>query len=239
MLVLIGGAALASPFLRPPRIEMDANISESPLTRNTRPSPQLATVGFSRDAVPDANGSVASASASETDRSGAYASPKLPAWATQPSRLDDLISQGAAPPWDDEPSTSHLQPLQPWMDRQLNQRGLPSTQPDLRSLAGQPSALGASPFDERVDGYAPAVPQASVSAQSDGGGWPAYAPTPPPSQSYAGPAMTSTSHTRQAAANDLARLSSGQGSGDRSAGGQTQRPPAERRFVYQPGMQQP
>ena len=75
MLVLIGGEASASPFLRPPQIEMDANISESPLARKLRPAAQLATVGFSRDMVQDANRTVAPESSSEADRSGSFAAP--------------------------------------------------------------------------------------------------------------------------------------------------------------------
>ena len=98
------------------------------------------------------------------------------------------------------------------MDRQLDQRGLPTTQPDLKNLAGQPAAISASPFDTRVSGYAPTAPQASVSEQNDRSGWPAYVPTPPPSQSYAGAAMTSTSHARQAAADDFANPALEQGS---------------------------
>jgi hypothetical protein len=244
MLVLVGGATFASPFLRAPRVEVGEDISESPLAYHTRPDGKLSEVSFSRQvSSPAGDGMVSPASSSRqaTDPNQLESPPTLPAWAAPRSRLDDLISMGAAPPWEDETPSGDLAPLQPWMERQLGARERPSTQAGFQRDANQPfvSAPPTSPFDKSWDGSNPLSPPPSDLAQQSQPSWPQVVPMPAAQQPLLPPAMTPAALSRPA---PTAGRTSGYASFADEDAPDTTAPkasPVERRFVFQPGMKQP
>lgn len=136
VLTLIGGVALASPFLRGPRVDVEGLASESSR------SPES---GLSRFAAPESttkNPANIDSASSDTrlydfsDFSQEIVPPPgssptaLPAWAPTRSPIDQLISQGTAPPWQsDKASVSTIKPLEPW----ANAAGTNQQQPTLPS----------------------------------------------------------------------------------------------------------
>ncbi len=153
MLTLIAGAALASPFLRTPRIDVGG---VAPDFSTGGPLPigpgQLAASDWisrqhqSRPAK-DRTAPVSSGDALEwseltpaaNSASGA-AAPQLPSWASPPSPLDQLIAQGTAPPWQGESRRDDgLQPLQAWVG-ETAQSPVPSPIQAARSATVWPPA---------------------------------------------------------------------------------------------------
>ncbi len=165
MFILLSGAALAAPFLRPPQVStgspaLDATVSESPLSPNYATG-QLASMRYEA-ATGVAIGRPTTAIDSKIG-TGFQLPSALPAWATPASPLDALISQGAAPAWKSGAKAAPLKQLQPWLNKQLDGRGLPSTDP--ASFNGPPTsqhAIGtrASPWGS---------PSAPLPANADNG----------------------------------------------------------------------
>ncbi len=135
MLTLVGGAALASPFLRPPHVEPEGSVTESPLAFPNAPG-RLASMSLSRE----------KSSREQSDRMAVdvrhlseipvevtntpnFTEPKLPAWATPASPLDQFISQGTAPPWRHELATEvdRMRTLEPWSNGTSHVNSPPST----------------------------------------------------------------------------------------------------------------
>jgi len=138
ILTLAAGAGLASPFLRPPQVDLAERVSESPMAPTSFPA-HLATARrerSTRQGVLGASDSLPHGTLPEHGPSG-QSPTQIPEWATPPSRLDQLISQGAAPPWRHENvvESPKLPPLDPWTS-------LPSLAPPPRPTAvlPQPSA---------------------------------------------------------------------------------------------------
>lgn len=122
MLTLVGGATLASPFLRPPQVDVDDVVSESPLAHGSVPSrlvSQEVSLGWPSDITTAPAGSLPfdSSSLSPHIAPPSASSPAaLPAWARTRSPIDQVISQGAAPPWNAPASSgSSIQPLETWV----------------------------------------------------------------------------------------------------------------------------
>ncbi len=123
VLTLVGGVTFAAPFLRQPRLaeKQFANASSLPPTSGPNPTEAMR---------PTTNSSASSGSAfqdsvladglgfSERIVPPAATTPTaLPAWAPTRSPLDQLISQGTAPPWNsDARNTSTIKPLEPWVN---------------------------------------------------------------------------------------------------------------------------
>ncbi len=148
IITLVGGAALASPFLRPPQVDLVENITESPLTYPTSPgrlaatqhSAQTSTQNAAR--LPLGSNDQLPASASDVPdpfdtsySSAPAAEPQLPAWAKPPSPIDHVISKGTAQAWrhESDAASSRLQPLQSWVgetaDRVVHHEALREVHP--------------------------------------------------------------------------------------------------------------
>lgn len=164
MLILVGGATLASPFLRPPQvdIDVDAKLTQSPLAHSNSPS-----IGMGQLASAQHLATYPGSPSHELASGAQAASPALPSWATPPSPIDGLISQGTAPTWNGEVTQTRIQPLQPWSDGR-EPRALPSTRPSNSSAADEATRLPASPW-ETPGASAKLVPIASVAAAT---AWP-------------------------------------------------------------------
>lgn len=122
ILTLVAGAGLASPFLRPPQVELAEQVSESTLGLSSAPG-RLATVRLAVDSLPPhalpgtSPKGPSSKGLSERGSTNSWGSqPQIPEWAQPTSPIDQLISQGAAPGWDQAAisETPRLAPLQPW-----------------------------------------------------------------------------------------------------------------------------
>ncbi|MCA9134292.1 MAG: hypothetical protein KDA45_14085, partial [Planctomycetales bacterium] len=118
MLILLGGAGLASPFLRPPQLAGDSSPIEPP--QSARPPANLASFSpsgprsgsaawdspVSAQAVePPSGGRQPAAIGRSLPSTASRLDPTaLPAWAPTRSPLDDLIAAGAAPApaWQEE-----------------------------------------------------------------------------------------------------------------------------------------
>lgn len=175
MLILVGGATLASPFLRPPQVDLDvdATLTQSPLAHATSPSLGQLASAHNLATYPEPT-------SQDLTRGAQPASPPLPSWATPPSPIDGLISQGTAPPWNGDVPQSRIQPLQPWSDGR-QPRALPSTNPSNSSAVNDATGLPASPWGA-PPASAKLVPIASVAAAT---AWPdqplpELPSTPPP-----------------------------------------------------------
>lgn len=164
MITLVGGAVLASPFLRPPQVDLVENITQSPLAYPTSPgrlaSPQPAAQHSAQPAAQLSSGSNDQHSASvanvpelfDTNNSSAQiVEPQFPAWAKPPSPIDHVISKGTAPSWhhQSDATSGQLQPLQSWVGGTANRvvmhpesqhevRPLPSTQSPQEFVAAPP-----------------------------------------------------------------------------------------------------
>lgn len=161
VLTLVGGATLAVPFLRQPRVDVEEFESKSPMSPASGLGPFAASETTSRNTanIGSAFGDAAlydGADFSQQIVPPAGTSPTaLPAWAPTHSPIDQLISQGTAPPWQSDavrPST--IKPLEPWTDAagtSHQQQALPSTLartwPDANSLpiVDSAPALGRTP----------------------------------------------------------------------------------------------
>ncbi len=118
MLILVGGAALASPFLRTPQVDLTESITESPLAYPGVPG-RLASAQLpyeNSDPLP-VNVTNFTELLDDSSSAGRLGEPKLPPWAVPPSPLDHLISKGTAPPWrhEVEHETRKIQPLEAWV----------------------------------------------------------------------------------------------------------------------------
>ncbi|MEO8270764.1 MAG: hypothetical protein ABI557_13660 [Aureliella sp.] len=161
LLTLVGGVALASAFFRTPRVDDEGLANESLLptasglgrlaslmSSATNPAKIGST---SRDPLPydfsDFSQQIVPPTASSPT--------ELPAWAPTRSPIDQLISQGAAPPWQlDKASVSTIKPLDPWVNEAATKQQQPakpsklaSAWPDAKSLpvADSAPALSRSP----------------------------------------------------------------------------------------------
>ncbi len=134
LLTLLGGVFLAAPFLRQPSVDDASLTGESPKSTASEPSHF-----FAPEIAPTSTASAPSDPMSD-DFSGflkqivppAGMSPTaLPAWAPTRSPMDQLISQGTAPPWQSDMSNvSTIKPLEPWASgagTDQPQPALPST----------------------------------------------------------------------------------------------------------------
>ncbi len=175
MLTLLGGATLASPFLRPPSVEVDSAITESPLARSTsNPQNSVGQLASARSRTESAAFPTAeelSAFSRQQMEIAAGSEPSLPSWAAPPSPLDALISQGAAPPWNAEPPQTRIQPLRPWNSSNARNDRLPSTQAPLAIETNLTRGVQASPW-ESPRGAAPPVPSTIDSSSARGDAWP-------------------------------------------------------------------
>lgn len=117
ILTLVAGAGLASPFLRPPQVELAEQISESTLGLSSAPG-RLAAVRLAVDSLPPhALPGTSSPTSTERGSTNSWGSQsQIPEWAQPTSPIDQLISQGAAPRWDQTAvsESPRLAPLQPW-----------------------------------------------------------------------------------------------------------------------------
>ncbi len=221
LLTLVGGAALAAPFLRPPQ-------STEPI-----PDPQLPaaqTAGLARLASMDLSAANPSGLGRlPNDRSPydlsdlsqqitppASAAPsQLPAWAPVHSPIDQLISQGTAPPWQPDSRTeSTLKPLAPWInDLAADQPPLTPTSPTgAVALRAWPEANSLPVADRRRSALIEPPTVGNVA---------------PASSSSPGTIMGSLAGTSQSMrAASTPRLRPPESS---------IAPPARRHFVYQPG----
>ncbi len=236
MLTLIVGAALASPFLRTPRVDVGAGTPQTsntgtPLLAAGQPAP---ADWFSGPLPPQPTANQAAG----VPARGAYdwseltpaasnslgsAPPQLPSWAAPPSPLDHLIAQGTAPPWQgDGQSATGPQPLQAWvgeaqcptqtLDHSTSQASVwpPTNIPELKPFPDQPilpSPRGASPSSA---GFA--TGQGSTDSSRPPG---ALAGTTLRSAT----APSTTNHHERRAASPAASA-----------------PPSPSQFVYQPGF---
>lgn len=161
LLTLVGGLLLASPFLRPPQVDVEefARGSSMPPASGFGPFDTLESTTKKPANIGSASSD--SMSVDGTDFSQQIVLPAgtsptaLPAWAPTHSPLDQLISQGTAPPWQsDSASVSTIKPLEPWVNSagtSQRQHALPSALahawPDANSLPIADSApeLGRTP----------------------------------------------------------------------------------------------
>lgn len=250
MLTLVGGATLASPFLRPPHVDVDSSVTESPLAKTRDPSGMVAAVSYLRTADVDTIADSARSPGQHTgnqlpDFDSVESAPSLPAWAAPRSQLDELISQGAAPAWESESQQAKLQPFQPWMNSNSDSAShsfpTPGAQAAQHRIA--PPACQASPWDSiEPDREQPRQRPLSGPHFAAGQHWQQAAPSIPElvPQRRTVPVLTNphTDPPPSSAANLIgARLSQqsaappSQISNSRSA--------VPRRFVFQPGFTQP
>jgi hypothetical protein len=240
VLILAGGAALATPFMRAPRVAMEDEISESPLAKSRGSNTAFAAASFARpmgfdhldrpagrDDLPE----IISPDA------GDNLTPDFPSWASPPSRLDDLIAAGAAPPWSDSPTATTLPPMQPWMNRRLTHSTTPPTTASAPSHlpssdTSNQFARRASPWDQ--PGEAARDPNSSQPIKP-----PPYPTTALPSTAFQ-PGMTGgslTGATRHSSTSPGAVSTTVNPAAASSAAvGQAPAASGKRHFVYQPGL---
>lgn len=121
ILTLVGGAALASLFLRPPQTQQTNHLNDSAASRPAWPG-RLASAQLSGEHTAkrplEVSELVSQLDAAPMDaiQGSRLPTPQLPAWATPPSPLDHLISQGTAPPWNHAPPTQPLEPVGTWFN---------------------------------------------------------------------------------------------------------------------------
>lgn len=161
IITLVGGATLASPFLRPPQVDLVENIAEAPLAYPASPGRLASLQHSAQPAAQLSHGSADRLSASvsnvpelfDTNNSAAHVTqPLLPAWAKPPSPIDHIISKGTAPSWrhESDAASGQLQPLRSWVGGTANRvvvnpesqrevRPLPNTQPPQEFIAGPPT----------------------------------------------------------------------------------------------------
>ena len=231
MLILVVGATLASPFLRPPQVAIDNVVTESPLAYTNSPSQSAGQLTSARSS-PDADAFPVVKDLTEFDRQrlgGAqYGEPTLPSWATPPSPLDALISQGTAPPWKGDAPQSRIQPLRPWSSDNLKTTALPSTLPSSAGEALRAPALQASPW-ESPRAARPLVPIATAGPSVDS--WPEQRlPQLPDAETPAREAPHSSSGS-------LARATLRQKTVNEKSPPTLGKPNSRPQFVFQPGFQ--
>ena len=231
LLTLVGGAALASLFVRPPQAEEPAAAAKVPAAQ-----PE----GLARLASMDLSTAHSNGLSRLTNERSLYelselsqqivppaaaAPSELPAWAPVHSPIDQLISQGTAPPWQpDSESQSALKPLTPWINDLANDKplaALPSPPaavaqrawPEASSVPVADRHRSALSEPPRLGNIAPASSSSSGSSSSSSS-----------SGSLTG-SLAGTSHTMRAATTP--RLQPPEASNAA---------PARRHFVYQPGF---
>lgn len=226
MLILVGGATLASPFLRPPQVDLDIDetLTQSPLAHAKSPTTGWGQLASAQNRAAPPPATVAIQPNLSLNPGVDPQSPTLPSWVAQPSPIDGLISQGTAPPWNGDIHQSRLQPLRPWgSDGQP--RELPSTRPQKSPTVDYASTLPVSPWDTP---RAPAklVPIASAEPMST---WPDQAlpemPTKsmPPAQHAAPSAASLAGATLRATKTKTSTPAS-------------ESPRSRPQFVFQPGF---
>lgn len=247
LLTLVSGVALASPFFRAPDVEVDGELAAPPGS-HTSGLARLASMEFpSTDAHDPLQGASGRGQYDQSNLAQrilppASASPtELPSWAPVRSPIDQLISQGTAPPWQaGSKGASTLKPLTPWVNEAgagqprsaalsptaaTAARGWPdaTSLPDARTLADTrrlsgartlPSATPLPVVDRRYLQHDSANTATSGNVASAGSG----------SQGNLVGSLTGTSQTMRAATTPRLR-----------APELATPPPARRHFVYQPG----
>lgn len=230
LLTLVSGAALAAPFFRAPDVTTDDSLAAPPPS-HTSGLARLASMEFP---ATDPGGPVQVTSDrdpydlsefSQQILPPASASPtELPSWAPVRSPIDQLISQGIAPPWQSDSKTeSTIKPLTPW----INEAG--AGQPPPAALL-PPAATAARAWPDATSlpsaAPMPAVDRRpahhdSATAATLGN----VAPTGSGAQGNLVGSLTGTSQTMRAATTPRLR-----------APEPSTAPPAQRHFVYQPGF---
>lgn len=161
VLTLVGGVTLAAPFLRQTPVDIEGFESQSPMSPASGLGPFATSRPTAQNPVNIGSTFGDAAMVDDADFSQQIVPPagtsptSLPAWAPTRSPIDQLISQGTAPPWQsDTAHVSTIKPLEPWTDAEgtrLQQPALPSTLarawPDANSLPVVDSApsLGRTP----------------------------------------------------------------------------------------------
>lgn len=223
VLTLAIGAGLSSPFLRPPTSPVDHSLSESPLTRSGSRLP-AASVAFSRpNELPWRDDPLLSASgggATESEQ-------QMPPWAEIPSRIDELIAEGAAPAAGFAPHASDIAPMPTWRDRQIGSTHLPNTAPRPAGLQPLASTRGPVPPPDsptwEPGGLAPRLPQQIVRGALDAA-WPDVGSAPPPARARPARVQSASQmNTAEPVSADRARPTAAD----------AERSP---KFVYQPGF---
>lgn len=139
LLVLCGGVALASPFLRLPAVDPS---QQQPAPPELGEAAWL-TASFAHEPVdvpPYPGRGLPPVNHQQLPSTYANQAPvTLPAWAPPHSQLDDLIAQGAAPAWDAEKTQTELAPLEPWRN---------ATPPSSRQTSSAPRATSGQPVPQ-------------------------------------------------------------------------------------------
>ncbi len=257
VLTLAGGAALASPFLRPPHLDsarLESPTSNAASFAGGTVSSNAFDVSLSSAQVLPVRvvSGVLPTTVSKLDEFVETSTPEFPAWVKPPSPLDDLIARGTAPiesasTVETSPAQGvvHLQPLRSWQGD-----GLPSSTP--ADLAGQ--ALPAQSWPDQTLGHAPSplLAQERTGRRHVARGLGTAQPHSSEHQLTVAVPLTSTALGNGAAPSIGATLSRSNLSGTQPRGGHTvanpqvapSRPGAaytvnENRFVYQPGLKKP
>lgn len=243
VLTLVGGAALASPFFQSPTVDSEDAVTQ-PASSHSTGLARLASLEFSASDVNGHNGiGIQRSSYDQSDLtqqilSPATASPtQLPAWAPVRSPIDQLISQGTAPPWQAHSETvSTIKPLTPWTNQ--TQAGQPRTAafPPPTATAGGawPSVSSLPVADRRAVGSA--APAGNTATGNTATGEPANVAAIggniiPVGNSSQGSSMGSLAGALQTTRSvTTPRL---------RAPGPSTAAPARRQFVYQPGFTAP
>jgi hypothetical protein len=174
ILTLAAGAGLASPFLRPPQIDplqvdLAERVSESPLASSSIPGHLTAAHGERNATVAVVNpvGTGANSTLPAQGHMG-QSQMQIPEWATPPSPLDELISQGTAPPWRHEQvmNSPKLTPLDPWTSlpalAPAPRLAVPVPQP---SVAAPPVTVGSLTATNVTSASRTPTPETPVAAQ--------------------------------------------------------------------------
>ena len=218
---------MASPFMRPAEVDLEGSLAPPPAS-HTAGLARLASMEFSST---DSSGVVSATNPrSPYDRydlaqqivSPASAAPtELPAWAPVHSPIDQLISQGTAPPWRSESNReSTLKPLTPW----INEAGPGRPRP--AALSPPPSATArAWPSASSLPQAAPAAAVDRRQVHSDFATAGDVATAASSAQGGLVGSLTGTSQTMRAASTPRLR-----------APEPSLTPPARRHFVFQPGF---
>ena len=236
LLTLVSGVALASPFFRAPDVAVDGGLAPPPVS-HTSGLARLASMEFpSTDAHGPLQGTSGRGQYDPSELAQqilppASASPtELPSWAPVRSPIDQLISQGTAPPWQaDSKGESALKPLTPWMNEAGAGQPRPAALsppaataarawPDAKSLPDARSLPSTTPMpavDRRQVHHDLATSASPGNSASAGSG----------SQGNLVGSLTGTSQTMRAATTPRLR-----------APEPSTTPPARRHFVYQPGF---
>lgn len=134
---------MASLFLRPPQTQQSNSLDAAAASQPVWPG-RLASAQLSGDQAVrrplEVSELVSQLDAAPIDtlHGNNLPTPQLPAWATPPSPLDHLISQGTAPPWKHAPAAEPLEPVGTWFNGPESAGNLPSTQPPQRGQRDVP-----------------------------------------------------------------------------------------------------